>query len=253
MAGARRRAEPGGRRTRHAPARRSLRRSCRLGSRSFGPGPDATVPGRRYLERATAPAVRDVPSLSPGHGRRAAGHDCARHGQHHQRDRQLGPHLRQARRAGDGRARGRVGHGPFARGDGGVSPGHNRRARAQPSARPVRDAARDRVVVDTEAAEARRASGVADHARGRCVCRLNGARGTTGADRARRAPDRHSHRRAVIHGPARDFVGRRGARRPRASGAATRPGPRARDGRRWRSARSSWHARPPHSCCFRGC
>ncbi len=52
--------------------------------------PDAAVPRCSCLERATAAALCNVSPLSAGHGRRAAGHDRARLGQRRQRDRQLG-------------------------------------------------------------------------------------------------------------------------------------------------------------------
>ena len=80
------------------------------------------------LERPAAAVLCDVPPISAGHGRRAAGDDRARHGEHHERHRQLDPDLRQARRAGDGRSRLGLGDGPVARRDGGVPSRRDRAA-----------------------------------------------------------------------------------------------------------------------------
>ena len=76
-------------------------------------------------------------------GRRAAGDDCSRGGQRHQRDRQLGSDLWEARRPGIGRTRLSVGDRHVARGHGGVSAGCHRRARTRAAPRTVRNVAGD--------------------------------------------------------------------------------------------------------------
>ena len=104
-----------------------------------------TVSDHSRLEHPAAARVCLVQAVSPGHGRRAAGDDRARDGQHPERVRQLGADLRSPRRARDGRARlgvgDRLGPGRDVR----LSVRGDSAPRARPPAGTLRDAAPDRV------------------------------------------------------------------------------------------------------------
>ena len=215
VARARRGAEPGRRAPRHAPAVRPRQPARRLGPRSDGSPPGAALPEilswsvlpllfyatfRRYLQGMGV--VRPVMiALVMANITNVVVNWVLIYGK-------LGAPAMGVRGSAWATVLSRVAMAAYLL-------RRDRAAGARPPAGAVRNAAHHRAGVDAPAARARRAGGVADHARGRRLCRVDRARRTADAGRARRAPDCDPHRRVVVHGAARRVVGRRRARRSR--------------------------------------